>query len=202
VANEWAIGMNDQQDETMNCGLSIAERDVLQDKLGELVDTMPPRAVWQRIEAQGRAEGLLSGTGSQQNIKWLAGAGLAAAVALMVLRFPLTTNFDDPDAFPTEPSYAEISANGGAGAVSSLMIQSAQLERNLRALPEQPQLVRAGTVATIAELEDRIAEIDFWLNHPDVDLSTGESEVYWRERVRLMNSLLRLRTAQAQRMAF
>lgn len=186
----------------MNCGLSIAERDVLRGGLSELADTMPPRAVWQRIEAQGRAEGLLSGTGRQQHIKWLAGAGLAAAVALMVLRFPLNATIDNQDTFPTEPTFAEISANNGAGTVSSLMIQSAQLERNLRALPEQPQLVRAGTAATISELEDQIAEIDFWLNHPDVDLSTGEAEVYWRERVRLMNSLLRLRTAQAQRMAF
>ena len=29
-----------------------------------------------------------------------------------------------------------------------------------------------------------------------------EAEIYWRERVRLMNSLLNLRRAQAQRLAF
>ena len=77
-----------------------------------------------------------------------------------------------------------------------------QIERDLRALPGQPSLMRAGTAATIADLEDRITAIDYWLNHPEVRMSPEQAEVYWRERVRLMNSLLNLRRAQAQRMAF
>ena len=44
--------------------------------------------------------------------------------------------------------------------------------------------------------------IDYWLNHPEVRMSPDQAESYWRERVRLMNSLLNLRRAQAQRMAF
>ena len=51
---------DEQQDETMNCGLNVAERDLLQMKLRQLSDTMPPRAVWARIEEQARAEGLLA----------------------------------------------------------------------------------------------------------------------------------------------
>jgi hypothetical protein len=202
MADKRTSDENEQQDDTMNCGLSIAERDVLQERLRELPDTMPPRAVWQHIEAQARAEGLFSGHRRQEKMKWFAGAGLAAAVALMVLRFPLTPPIDDPVVFPTEPTYDEVLANNGPATLSNLMVRSSQLERNLRALPEQPRLARAGTVATISDLEDRIAEIDFWLNHPDVVLSQQESEIYWRERVRLMNSLLWLRMAQAQRMAF
>ena len=49
---------------------------------------------------------------------------------------------------------------------------------------------------------DRITAIDYWLNHPEVRMSPEQAEIYWRERVRLMNSLLNLRRAQAQRMAF
>jgi hypothetical protein len=82
------------------------------------------------------------------------------------------------------------------------MVQSRQIERDLRSLPGQPSLVRASTAATIADLEDRIAAIDYWLNHPQVRVSSVQTEIYWRERVRLMNSLLNLRRAQAQRMAF
>ena len=202
MADEHLPDDNRQQDDTMNCGLSIVEREALQRGLREMPDTMPPRAVWKRIEAQARAEGLFSGHRRQERIKWFAGAGLAAAVALMVLQFPLSTPISDRDVFPTEPTFDEVSANNGAATLNTLMVRSAQLERNLRALPEQPRLVRAGTVATISELEDRVAEIDFWLNNPDADLSRQDAEVYWRERVRLMDSLLRLRTAQAQRMAF
>ena len=82
------------------------------------------------------------------------------------------------------------------------MVQSAEIERDLRALPMQPSLVRASTAATIAQIEDRIATIDYWLNHPEVRMNPVQAEIYWRERVRLMNSLLSLRRAQAQRMAF
>ena len=46
-----------ETNDDMNCGLSVAERDLLQMKLGDLEDTVPPRDVWQRIEAQARAEG-------------------------------------------------------------------------------------------------------------------------------------------------
>ena len=81
-------------------------------------------------------------------------------------------------------------------------MQSQQLERDLRALPNQPHVMRAGTVATISELEDRIAAIDSRLNYSENGLTPEQAEIYWRERVRLMDSLVRLRYAQAQRMSF
>ena len=70
---------------------------------------------------------------------------------------------------------------------------------DLRALPDEPSVVRAGTQATILELEDRIAAIDYQLSDPDAGLTPEETEIFWRERVRLMESLVRLRYAQAQR---
>ena len=193
--------MTDKQEEEMNCGLSVAERDLLQTKLGELVDTVPPRAVWQRIEAQAQAEGLFRrrvGDGMQ----WFAGAGIAAAVVLAVLNLPMMTPVVDDGsdvAYSTPPPSV---ANTTPANLNALMVQSQQIERDLRALPGQPSLMRAGTAATIADLEDRIASIDYWLNHPQVRMSDEQVEVYWRERVRLMNSLLNLRRAQAQRTAF
>jgi hypothetical protein len=103
----------------------------------------------------------------------------------------------------TVPAYADVAANNGAlRGLNALMVESRQIERNLRALPAEPSLVRARTVATISELQDQIAAIDYLLNHPDLGLSPQQEEIYWRERVRLMNSLLQLRTAQAQRMSF
>jgi hypothetical protein len=194
---------DEQQDEMMNCGLSIQERDVLQTKLRQLEDTVPPRAVWQRIEQQARAEGLFTSRVTERT-KWLAGAGLAAAVVLAVLNVPVAPVTDSgQQQFPTEPEYAATAANSDdLRALNALMVESRQIERNLRALPAQPSLVRASTVATISELQDQIAAIDYLLSHPELQLSLEQDEIYWRERVRLMNSLLRLRTAQAQRMSF
>lgn len=192
-----------KQDEMMNCGLSIQERDVLQQRLRELEDTPPPRAVWQRIDEQARAEGLFTQRVPERT-KWLAGAGLAAAVVLAVLNIPVSPLIDSgQEQFPTEPEYAASTTNGDDMRVlNALMVRSQQIERNLRALPEQPSVVRASTAATISELEDQVAAIDYLLAHPELQLSAEQQETYWRERVRLMNSLLQLRAAQAQRVSF
>ena len=193
----------EQQDETMICGLNIQERDVLRAKLCELEDTVPPRAVWQRIEEQARAEGLFA-AGISERTKWLAGAGLAAAVVLAVLNVPIVPVTDSGEQVGvTVPDYSDVAANNDdMRGLNALMVESRQIERNLRALPAQPSLVRASTAVTISELQDQVAGIDYLLNHPELHLSPGQEEIYWRERVRLMNSLLRLRTAQAQRMSF
>jgi len=193
---------DEQQDEKMNCGLSVAEREILQVSLGELEDTMPPRAVWQRIEEQARAEGLFKPKSTERRT-WFLGVGMAAAVVLAVLNVPVTSVIDDGEqSFPTVPSNEVLAGNSGGQGLNALMVQSQQIERNLRALPGQPSLVRASTAATISDLEDHIAAIDYMLNHPEAQLSPEQVEIYWRERVRLMNSLLSLRTAQAQRTSF
>lgn len=199
----------DEQDNTMNCGLSVMERDLLRNKLHALEDTVPPRAVWQRIEQQAKAEGLLQ-THWTERSKWLAGAAIAATVVLAVLNIPLAPVVDSgTESFATvpelSPGQSAAAGNGGVqdlNTLNALMVQSQQIERDLRLLPTQPSLVRAGTAVTIAEIEDHIAAIDFTLNHPDLDLSPDQEAIYWRERVRLMNSLLSLRTAQAQRLSF
>lgn len=196
--------MNDksvEQEDKMNIGLSVTQRDLLKSGLLELTDTTPPRAVWQRIEAQARAEGLFRGRYFEM-AKWLTGAAIAAAVVLAVLNFPTTPLMEDGiEVFPATPD-ASVVGGGAPTNLNALMVQSQQIERDLRALPGRPSLVRASTAATIAELEDRIAAIDYRLNHPAIRMSPIEAEIYWRERVRLMNSLLNLRRAQAQRMAF
>ena len=194
---------SEQTDEKMNCGLSVAERDLLQTRLGELEDTMPPREVWQRIEQQARAEGLF-GRRFGEGPKWLAGAGIAAAVVLAVLNVPFGTSVvdDGSESFDATPAPSVATNDATPPNLNALMVQSAELERDLRALPVQPSVVQASTAATIAQIEDRIAEIDYWLNHPQVRMNPVQAEIYWRERVRLMNSLVSLRRAQAQRMAF
>jgi len=199
------------QDSTMDsaiiCGLSIKQRDLLQQKLRELPETTPPRAVWQRIEAQAKAEGMFAGGRLGEPMKWFAGAAIAAAVALFALRLPLAPEAEAPiNVFPTEPAYQETTGESASvnqlRAMNALMVRSRELESDLRALPDQPQLAQAGTVATILDLEDRIATIDFVLNDAANRLTPAQSEAYWRERVRLMNSLVQLRYAQAQRNSF
>ncbi|MFQ5608974.1 MAG: hypothetical protein ACE5F8_01735 [Woeseiaceae bacterium] len=198
----------DKKDEEMIYGLTADERDALQAGLGVLPDTMPPRAVWHRIREQAEAEGLIKKPRSQQPQTWFVGGSIAAAVFLSALILPGRFEAQDPIAVPdsgyTVPPVAGTGSEPGGEltTLQTLMVESRQLEDDLRAIPHAPRVKRAGTQATILDLEDRIAGIDYQLNDKDIQLTPEEEEIFWRERVRLMKSLVQLRIAQSQRTSF
>jgi len=167
---------NDRKEEEMICALTADEHVALQEGLRGLPETMPPREVWLKIREQGEAEGLLTQRGARRHNRWYGGVGLAAAAVMAAVM--------------------DISN------LARLQSYSRKLESDLRALPDEPRVARAGTVATMSEIEDRVAAIDYQLNDPSVQMTDGDREIFWRERVRLMKLLLQLRYAQAQRAAF
>ncbi len=188
---------NERKDEEMICALTADERDTLQRELHGLTETMPPRVVWDRIRVQAEAEGLIRRPlMARRSTAYV--AGLAAATALAVFIAPGLV--EQTGEFPTEPPVDVVATQGRD--LQALMVESRLIERDLRALPAAPRVMRASTAATISELEDRIAAIDYQLNDASSQLSPEDEEIFWRERVRLMKSLLRLRYAQAQRTAF
>jgi len=190
---------NDRKEEEMSCALTADEHVALQEGLRGLPETMPPREVWLRIREQGEAEGLLTLRSARKHNRWYAGVGLAAAVVMAAVMMPgsqLETTPANvvPQELPTNS--ADISN------LARLQSYSRKLESDLRALPDEPRVARAGTVATMSEIEDRVAAIDYQLNDLSVRMTDGDREIFWRERVRLMKLLLQLRYAQAQRAAF
>ncbi len=189
---------NKAKDEEMICALTADEYGVLQRELQRLPETMPPRDVWHRIRAQAEAEGLLNN--SHGRSRWYWGASLAAACAMAAIIANVITN----NPTPTSRIVPEMSAGttNQIADLTALMVESRQLENDLRSLPSEPRVAQAGTVATIADLEDRIAAIDYQLNNPREQLSPEDREIFWRERVRMMKLLLQLRYAQAQRAAY
>ncbi len=191
----------DTKDDDMIYGLTVEERGRLKRGLGELEGTMPPRAVWNRICEQAEAEGLIRTPHDGRRRTWFGITGLAAALLLAAIVVPgLRDATQQP--YPVVPDNAEPSNSVPLTALEALMVESRQLENDLRSLPGEPRVIRAGTQATILEIEDRIAAIDYQLNEAEPGLAPDEEEIFWRERVRLMNSLLRLREAQAQRTAY
>jgi len=190
-----------EKDGEMIYGLTADERSRLQRGLEELPEVMPPRAVWLRIREQAEAEGLIGKPRLRPSGGWYAGAGLAAAVLLAAVIVPGIRNTDQP-IFPVVPGNPTTTNSANGNVLEALMVESRQLESDLRSLPEEPRVIRAGTQATILELEDRIAAIDYQLSDPDVQMTPEDQEIFWRERVRLMKSLVRLRYAQAQRTAY
>jgi hypothetical protein len=191
---------NRKEDE-MTCVLTADEQVALRAGLHGLPDTMPPREIWARIREQGEAEGLLRPRrGIHKRSSWYLGIGAAAAAVVAAVMLPgLLQRPADMTTVPdTTGTMPELQLN----TLQTLMRESRELESNLRALPDAPAVQRASTMATIADLEDRIAAIDYQLNDPAIEMSDADRELFWRERVRLMKSLLQLRYAQAQRAAF
>ncbi len=191
---------NRKEDE-MTCVLTADEQAALRVGLHRLPDTMPPREIWQRIREQGEAEGLLRARhGMQRRSSWYVGIGVAAAAVVAAVMLPGL--LQRPADMTTVPATTGTTPELQLTTLQTLMRESRELESSLRALPDAPAVQRASTMATIADLEDRIAAIDYQLNDPAVDMSDEDRELFWRERVRLMKSLLQLRFAQAQRAAF
>lgn len=192
--------MSDGREEAMIAGLTIDEHDALKAGMRSLPETMPPRIVWDRIREQAEAEGLFAERKKRIKQTWYLGAGLAAAVAIVAIAVPTLMNAPVPD----EPSEVVPSAvpTGPSTRLNVLRAQSSQLEGELAAMPAEPRVIQAGTAATIDDITARIAAIDFQLSDPDIQLTPEEEEIFWRERVRLMQLLVSLRYAQTQRAAF
>ena len=192
----------DKKDEEMICGLTADEQGVLRRELRMLPETMPPRAVWDRIREQAEAEGLLKQDYLRRPMNWYSGVGLAAAIVLAVVLVPIMMNSPTTSTAVTVPQNSQVTNTIELNALQTLMVESRQLESDLRSLPAEPRVMQAGTVATISDIKDRIAAIDYQLSDPDIQMTSEETEIFWRERVRLMKLLVRLRYAQAQRSAY
>jgi hypothetical protein len=94
--------------------------------------------------------------------------------------------------------------DGAAAAqnVGSLVIRSQELESRLQRLPRRPHIERGSTSATIDTLQSRIQWLDYQLSlSSDVGMTESQSAQLWENRIQLMDSLLKVRSAEAQRAA-
>ena len=81
--------------------------------------------------------------------------------------------------------------------VPELVAQSRHLEGLLQQLPERPRIERVSTAATIDTIEQRIQWLDFQLSDArDSGLNEVQTRRLWRERVELMDSLVKVRYAE------
>jgi len=76
-------------------------------------------------------------------------------------------------------------------------LRSRAIERWLATLPREPVVVRVGTRAAVARLEDRIAQVDDLLTSVRLDGMRPDSlAALQQERVRLVGSLAQVRYAE------
>jgi hypothetical protein len=188
-----------------------------------LPDIAPPDGVWERIAA---AE-LETRPRSTPWRKYAAGAGIAAAVAVLaifVIGSPprpaggpaprpaipagdgLTTDTggEPPSTVvgtdtPFDPDGLLVLGRIVPASYPALVEESERLDRVLRRLPRQRPMMSAETATTIAGLEDRIALIDEQITYSNArGVPQPQRVALWGERVDLMNALVHVRYAQAQ----
>ena len=87
-----------------------------------------------------------------------------------------------------------------AGSLDVLRARSRALETVLAAMPERPAVERAETSVPIESLEAQVQWLDHQLSLVGVDTRAPDAERLWRDRVEVMNSLVRLRYVEAQRL--
>lgn len=189
--------------------------------LGALPDMEPPPDAWRKIRA------------SQRRGQPAAWAGIAVAASMALLAIILVTRDEAPNkpvkAFPGETLVVEAESEPRSSglvespsvSVADLRRRSQHMERVLRGIPKSPEVIRVDVAGAIADLQDRIAAVDYELNRSTrtdrvqeasaiVRWPSQNESVYrsatqsvspagqdlWRQRVKLMDRLVRARYAE------
>jgi hypothetical protein len=175
------------------CRRELARFERTRSRLRALPELQPPGGLWRTVAVNAVKKPV------RTRWRWAVAAGCAASFLLgmtLVLRFgpgndpgpqPGTTT----DLIAATPAPAS-SVNGAT--TGELLDASRQLEAALRAMPAAPRLTRASTAVTIADLQDRLFEIDAQLSAQQLDPT--KERTLWEQRVNLMDTLMQVRYAQ------
>ncbi len=176
--------------------------------LQSLPELEPPPGVFERIreEVAGRGEPTPAINAWQWPLRGAIAASVAVAAIWIAGRVP-DAALEDAGAPATvvaeQTQQPQVTPLLGTPAYASLIEESARLERALDGIQYRPRIVRASTAATIDGLEDRIAWIDEQLMFArPLGLGAADRQILYGQRVELMNALVQIRYAEAQRFAF
>jgi anti-sigma factor RsiW len=163
-----------------------------------------PPAAWRNIRASMQSPLARQFSTRRLLARMAAAVGFVAIAIMMALRFGSGGQHEAPFVEQREthtPALVE-RPSLSAATVEQLVEQSRQLEDVLRNLPA-PRVERVALAATTDIIEQRIQWLDFQLSfEPEAELSQEQTRRLWHERVDLMDSLVKVRYAQAQGLAF
>jgi hypothetical protein len=179
------------------CARELQQLSNARSRLRELPQFDAPPDVWSRINRRVAAPGEKSARTHRMYGAVAAAVGLLAVIILVIRddgpQTAAVVERESPPA-PAAPSEPPVAA---------LIAQSQELEQLLHALPQRPLIERVSTAATLDTIEQRIQWLDFQLSYaPDGSFDDTQSQRLWRERVELMDSLVKVRYAEARRMSF
>lgn len=178
------------------------------DALQALPELEPPPGVFERVGRQvaARHDPPPGASAWHWPLRGAIAASVAVAAVWLVGRMPEGPREDvaaPATIVADQTQEPQVTPLLGTPAYASLVEESARLERALDEIQIRPRVVRASTAATIDGLEDRIAWIDEQLMFARaLGLSAADRQILYGQRVELMNALVQIRYAEAQRFVF
>lgn len=171
------------------CGPCAAEVERLRGTaaaLRSLPELRPPVDRWPAVRAAFEARQ------RRRRLEWVGGAALALAASLtLVVVAPRALR-------PTPvPAIRSVEPAARHAELEALVRQSQRLEAALRRYDPEGRVMDASSASTVAEIEDSIALIDARLSSTPVRRASSREEVgLWRDRVQLMDALVRAHDAR------
>jgi len=184
-------------EQCVSCGAQLGELTRTTEQLRMLPQLEPPKLAWEQIAAR------LQGTRAAR--PWWrsrsAGAAVAAAVVGITIAVSSWRELRSPQL--TAPSTVQPVSSDLRFSRDQLIQRSRELEEVLQYLPQRPSVQRPGLAVTVDAIEQRVQWLDWRLSEPpDAELNAEQSRVLWRERVTLMDSLVKLRYAEGEGLSF
>ena len=176
--------------ECADCTTELAALNKLRSGIAALPEFAVPEGAWNTIRQ--RLEQPDPRTGFRQRGLRMAGGAMVASVvcarACVLIRTP-----------PPASSVTVAAVSAGPASLSSLVRRSNYLEDAVLSLNADTDhmVITAGTAATVAALEDRIALVDYEINHAATSPhSQNRLPQLWQQRINLLQSLAAVRYAQ------
>lgn len=146
---------------------------------------------WERIQAS------LSNPFRVQSRRVFAAAATVAALAIGAMLAIWNSSGREENVVAMRQQVVEAESSPEAN-LADLVDRSRRLEEILGELPTRPAIERVATAGAIDTLERRIQWLDWQLSTvPEAGLSERQAERMWRERVDLMDSLVKVRYAES-----
>lgn len=189
-------------EQCVSCSTQLGELVRSTEQLHALPQLEPPKLAWQQIAAR------LPGTRAPRP-RWHSRHALAAGAAGVVGLAIVVSQWREPPGLPSAAEQAAPVVQPGlelqsvAASRAQLIQRSRELEEVLQYLPQRRAVQRPGLAVTVDAIEQRVQWLDWRLSEPpETGLNEEQSRVLWRERVTLMDSLVKLRYAQSEGLAF
>lgn len=173
-----------------SCATELTHLATTREHLRVLPVLNPPNELWgkisDRITRNDRRD-------SRDGRRRAARVSVAAAAAIALVAVLLIFHQPSTSLVALHPVSSSPQSN-----LSALVERSQQLEAELNALPQRPSVERVATAANIDGIEQRIQWLDFHLSAANDVLDQMQTQQLWQERVNLMDSLVKLRYAEAR----